>query len=165
MDDSVIKVRLPRKAKGGELAEIIENSFSSIKGYEVTKECDGVYVPGSVKLNETIEFIYGAKKLPAGPKSLGGKIACAAIPVIGWAYYGIEKLLGAGININTSVEKDKEYEELEFMVYRHNGTDFDTISARRLNCGYKGYKEVKDDFETLIKNIYARLGHPSASAA
>ena len=57
-----IPIKLPREAKGKELAKIIEESLNSLEDYNVVVINELSYAPGSVKEEPTKTYITANKK-------------------------------------------------------------------------------------------------------
>lgn len=127
----MIKVKLPRKAKGQELAKIIEE-FMNSQGYKIRIKSERNYVHGSVKLEEVERHIAGNKYL------VKNKIL---------RYLSVDPS-----TISTSLKMDQEYDELNFDVWSGGWWSiWETVGT------LQGNKQLKDEFEGLVGNIYAAL--------
>lgn len=154
----MVKVKLPKKTKGEELVQIIQDSLDYI-GYDASVETlDEHYVPGSVKLKENKKNVYGNIKEPK-PFSLGEKIFFN-IPLFGWVGYFCEKrdpnstYFFQKRSIGITLECDREYDSVEF---RTQGYE---MNASEL----KDHPQLKKEFEKLVGFIYEKLSYQPSPA-
>lgn len=154
----MVDVTLPKKVKGEELVEIIKESLIS-SGYSASiTPLDGHYEPGSVKSKETKKGVYG-HKTERKPLSVADKVFFN-IPVMGWIFYLLEKRNPDSIfffnqkSMGVTLEPDSEYDSINLDIGGITNAD-----------ELKKHPSLKEEFEKLEKNIYARLGYQSSPAA
>jgi hypothetical protein len=141
-----IEIRLPRRVRGDELANAVENAMYELDGFRVSKKSEYGYTFGSIKEVETSRELSAKKRL-----SPLGHVAAILIPVWGWISLenGVEKF-------TAKIQSNQEYDTLEITPASYTESFISTTKKR----GFR--KRLKPDFEKLVQGIYSRLGSQPA---
>jgi len=150
-----IKIKLPKKMQGEDLAKIIEDSMNFLEDYKVARGVEGHYEPGSVRRVETGYHLnaYKYKREYTNAFKGWGKIFYL-LPVFGWSLWIADKTCtrSKSTKIEVSLDSAEQYEELDFeVIYNYFGNE--EITLRNLDQR----EEVKEDFEKLVEEIYSRI--------
>ncbi|MBI3623099.1 hypothetical protein HY212_03410 [Candidatus Pacearchaeota archaeon] len=136
-----IRVDLPKKVNGADLARIVEESMNDLTGYKISRGSVYGYEYGSVKKAEQVREINTRKGL-----KLEHILPLTGIGFFPWLFcftYGKS-------TFSTNIDLKKEYDSLEMFAGRYQ-TEINSANSKK----FRG--RLQPDFEKLVQGIYRRI--------